>query len=190
MLEGRKREYGIDGDRGINVVSLDLLPLRGFLKCTKCPRILTGSASRGRNGYHHYYHCQSSCGFRYNASVVNMAFVRHLKKFVPRPGMTELFYEAICDIYKNNDKIKGNEKSLTLSKISEHNGRITKARELLLSDAIDPNDYKKIKLEAEEQITRLEAKPEELKSKNSQNMILKKLPTEPLKTLKNLIYCI
>lgn len=116
-----------------------------------------------------------------------MAFVRHLKKFVPRPGMTELFYEVICDIYKNNDKIKGNEKSLTLSKISEHNGRITKARELLLSDAIDPNDYKKIKLEAEEQITRLEAKLEELKSKNSQKYDIEEVAYRALENL-NLLY--
>ncbi len=39
-----------------------------------------------------------------------------------------------------------------------HSNRITKARELLLNDDIEPEDYKIIKREAEEKIIRLEAK--------------------------------
>ncbi len=32
-------------------------PLRGLIHCDKCNHPLTGSASRGRNGKHYYYHC-------------------------------------------------------------------------------------------------------------------------------------
>jgi site-specific DNA recombinase len=32
-------------------------PLRGLIHCDNCNHPLTGSASKGRNGKHHYYHC-------------------------------------------------------------------------------------------------------------------------------------
>lgn len=41
-LDGRKRK------QGTKIVSIDELPLRGFLECSRCSRILTGSASKGR----------------------------------------------------------------------------------------------------------------------------------------------
>lgn len=36
-------------------------PLRGFVRCETCGRPLTGSWSKGRNGYYAYYHCQRQC---------------------------------------------------------------------------------------------------------------------------------
>ena len=39
-------------------------PLRGFLLCPTCGKLLTGSASKGRTNYYHYYHCSATCGFR------------------------------------------------------------------------------------------------------------------------------
>ena len=40
------------------------LPLRGFLICPECGKILTGSGSRGRSKRYYYYHCTAECGFR------------------------------------------------------------------------------------------------------------------------------
>jgi site-specific DNA recombinase len=34
----------------------NMLPLRGFLICPRCGKMLTGSASKGRNSYYYYYH--------------------------------------------------------------------------------------------------------------------------------------
>jgi site-specific DNA recombinase len=36
-------------------------PLRGFVLCETRGRPLTGSWSKGRNGYHATYHCQRQC---------------------------------------------------------------------------------------------------------------------------------
>lgn len=36
-------------------------PLRGFVRCEACGRPVTGSWSKGRNGYYAYYHCQRQC---------------------------------------------------------------------------------------------------------------------------------
>ncbi|MEO7978051.1 zinc ribbon domain-containing protein [Flavobacterium sp.] len=41
------------------------LPLRGYLLCPECGKLLTGSPSKGRNQYYRYYHCASSCGVRF-----------------------------------------------------------------------------------------------------------------------------
>ena len=155
VLTGRKRDIA---PNGVTIVSQDKLPLRGFLNCTKCTRVLTGSASKGRNEYHYYYHCRSSCGVRYNAKTVNMDFVYELRKFIPKPGMAEVFKEVVCDLYKDGNQFQQDEKKSFISQITENNNRITKARELLLNDGIDQLDYKLIKTEAEEKIIRLEAK--------------------------------
>ena len=79
-LNGKKKTYRN------KVGSLDVLQLRGFLICPKCGKVLTGSASKGRNGKYYYYHCSSSCGVRFKAENANDLFSRELKKFVPRPG--------------------------------------------------------------------------------------------------------
>jgi hypothetical protein len=70
-------------------------PLRGFLLCPNCGRMLTGSASKGRHNHYYYYHCISSCGCRFKAENANGLFVRELKKYVPHPGMNEIYVAAI-----------------------------------------------------------------------------------------------
>lgn len=68
ILDGRKRnEY-------VKVNAPEELPLRGFMFCSKCNYLLTGSASKGRNQYYHYYHCKRPCKVRYKAHEVNEYF--------------------------------------------------------------------------------------------------------------------
>ena len=48
------------------------LPLRGFLKCPRCGKNMTGSASKGRHGgKFFYYHCGLGCPERQKAKLVN-----------------------------------------------------------------------------------------------------------------------
>lgn len=47
------------------------LPLRGFLICPVCSKVLTGSKSKGRNKYYAYYHCSKGCNHRFSAETVN-----------------------------------------------------------------------------------------------------------------------
>lgn len=88
VLDGRKRgQYRLT------------LPLRGFLTCPKCGKILTGSASKGHTRHYSYYHCFNGCSFRMRADNINQQFVVELKKYVPRPEMAELYKAVLQDAW-------------------------------------------------------------------------------------------
>ncbi|HEY0056318.1 MAG TPA: recombinase family protein [Pedobacter sp.] len=182
VLDGRKKIFNT------KIVSHDNLPLRGYLQCTKCNRLLTGSASKGRNGYHYYYHCRSACGVRFSANAVNGYFLKELKKFVPKPGIAELYKEIITDVYKDETKFYQNERKKYISELTEQSNKITKARELLLTDAIDSNDFKIIKTECESKIEKIEAKLKDFSKESSKNLDVESILEKAIHNLENLVY--
>ena len=139
-----------------------MMPLRGFLNCSKCTRTLTSSASKGRNAYYYYYHCTSSCGYRTKADIVNDLFVSELKEYVLNDVSALHFKTAILDSFEALTKHDRINKSKYIVEITELNKRITQGRELLLSGDIDGPDYKIIKSDAEQKIAVLEAKLSEI----------------------------
>ncbi len=151
-LDGRKRK------QGIKVMSPEELPLRGFLLCSKCSRFLTGSASKGRNQYYYYYHCSSQCGCRYKADDVNEAFVKGLKKYTLSPELTKLVTKILMDILDQETHGVKDDRKNVLREIDEQNERLRKARELMLTGKIDPEDYALIKKETQLTLNKLEAK--------------------------------
>ena len=187
VLNGRQRDIGINSSRGTTVTSPEMLPLRGFLLCDRCGKTITGSASKGCRNYFYYYHCYSGCKWRQKAEVVNMAFVKLLRQFYPKPGVTELFKGIVSEVYSNANQLQQSVRRKTISEITANNNRITKARELLLDDSIGPEDYKVIKSKAEEKIRRLEAKLNELSSVNKyQALDIDGLIYKTVENLKNL----
>lgn len=133
-------------------------PLRNFLVCPTCGKLITASRSKGRTRYYSYYHCVSACGWRYKAEYINETFLQELRKYKLNAGMLELYKEVILDVYKNQNKGKKDEKKAILQELNEQNSRLAKARELLLTETIDAEDYKAIKHECERKTTLLEAK--------------------------------
>ncbi|MFS0491945.1 recombinase family protein [Leadbetterella byssophila] len=85
VLDGRKRKQF-----RLKVLTDSVLPLRGFLVCPECDKILTGSLAKGRYRHYSYYHCFAGCKFRYSADEINRQSVYELKKYIPRPEMAEL----------------------------------------------------------------------------------------------------
>lgn len=162
VLSGRKR------DLSIKKVIPESLPLRGFLLCPSCNRTLTGSASKGRNGYFYYYHCKSPCKVRLPAETVNEWMNKELKKFIPKPGVAELYREIVIDeiSYHGNSSV-ARRKDLMV-KITQQNERVSKLRELLLSEKIDGSDYKEMKTQCDENIRRLESDLLEISIVNKQ----------------------
>lgn len=157
VLDGRKRTI-----TGTTIVSMSMLPLRGFLNCSKCTRVLSGSASKGRNQYYHYYHCSSYCGYRQKAEDVNETFVSGLKDYVLDMRAAILFKKVILDAYSNSRQTGRDARRQYIDQITIHNNKLTKARELLLNGDIDGADYKAIKSENEHKIIVLEAKLSEI----------------------------
>ena len=133
-------------------------PLRNFLECPKCGKMITASSSKGRSAYYNYYHCNSSCGWRFKSEYLHDQFMAELRKYIPHPAMIDLYKMVILDAYKSQLQGEKNDKKLLLREINEQNTRLAKARELLLTEAIDAADYKAIKSECERKISFLEAK--------------------------------
>ena len=162
-LNGKKKTYRA------KVGSLDVLQLRGYLLCPKCGKILTGSASKGRNGRYFYYHCISSCGARFKAENANQLFSKELKKLIPKAGMTEVYSAVLQDEFKTKTKSQREDIKQVKEALEKANIELSNARKLLLSNEIEPSDYRSIKGDYEKRITSLESRLIEL-SKETNNI--------------------
>ena len=169
ILDGRKRHFRPKIVTGLTI------PLRGFLICPLCGKILTGSVSKGRSQYYSYYHCFDGCSSRYRAELVNGIFVDELKKFIPKPGLPELLHEKVAEVFKDKIKAVQNDKRSIIQQINDLQNKLQKARDLLLSDDIDPADYKEMKDGYQKKIVVLEKKLSEFS--NSDESIDKLLYT-------------
>lgn len=185
VLDRRKKVHQV------KIQTPDNLPLRGFLYCPDCGRTLTGSASKGRPGYYYYYHCKPPCKARFKADELNKDFVRELQKFVPKPGMSELYKQVVCDTFSDNKKNFDENRKQLVAEISDQNNMLTKIRALLLSDDIDVADYKIMKSKCEEKIVRLEAQLKELKDQADAKTDVSDIVVEALKRFNKLpeMYC-
>ncbi len=179
VIENRKPKLGTP------IATPKELPLRGFLRCPKCPtRMLTGSASKGKRGHVVYYHCTSKCGIRYNAKKANDAFIEELMQFVPRNGYPELFVELITNSYNNQTKSLREERKDYIRDINAQTKRMDTARELLLNSDIEAADYRIIKDQCNEKITRLEARLSDLNAENHSILDIKPIAEEAMNSLR------
>ncbi|WP_091211867.1 recombinase family protein [Mucilaginibacter gossypiicola] len=182
VLTGRKR------DLAIKAVCPKNLPLRGFLLCPECSRTLTGSASKGRTGYYYYYHCKAPCKVRLKAEEVNTSLEHELMKFVPKPGVAELYTAIVRGEYGDTQAIYITERKKIIEQITEQNHRMTRLREMLLSDTIDSADYKLMKTECETKTSSLEADLADLSSFYEADIDIENLIENAVNKLKDLIY--
>lgn len=154
VLTGRKRKVRLPGTQ---LVTHEMFPLRGFLICPRCGRMLTGSGSKGYKVYY-YYHCISSCGCRFKASETNDLFSRELKKYVPKPGMGEVFIETVQQSFSVINGHLNTERKQILFQLEELNTRLKKAREMFADQKMEADDYKALKMDCTSKINELEIK--------------------------------
>ena len=77
-------------------------PLRQFVRCGKCSRLLTGSWSKGRNKRYPYYRCPNSQCKASNVrkSDLEGLFIEYLGLLQPKPEYLILFKEIVLDVWK------------------------------------------------------------------------------------------
>jgi site-specific DNA recombinase len=158
---GRTQKKFEDQDSNAGHVSLKRLY---FLPT--CGKVLTGSASKGRNAHYHYYHCNSVCGYRTRAEEANTIFENHLKGYNLSEDAAALFKAVILDVYKNEHQTTGSSRKQFIDRITVLNNKVAKARELLLNDDIDAADFRAVKMEAEREIAVLESNISDLRTNN------------------------
>lgn len=160
FLDGKKTKYRT------KLGSQEIFQLRGFMVCPKCGKVLTASASKGRNGKYHYYHCNAACGTRFKSENANELFARELRKYVPRSGMTKVYSLVINDAYTARTKGKREDIRTIKSELEKINLRLSNARNLLLNNTLDSGEYKDIKSDCEIKMQVLESKLLEASSKS------------------------
>ena len=167
VLDGRGRGYRPKAETDED------FPLRGFLICPTCGRMLTASKSKGRNAYYAYYHCTKGCNHRSKAEEVNAAFIQELKKFVPRKEFINLYKSLLIETYYEQTKEQLDERQTLLAQIKEFEKRISHARDLVSSQQIDASDFREMKLVYTGSIEKLEANLAALSLQTDVNGLLK-----------------
>ncbi|WP_416194665.1 recombinase family protein [Sediminibacterium sp.] len=166
VLEGNKRKARKE------LVQLDTnpeFPMRGFLICPDCSRMLTGSTSKGRGGFYHYYHCNLGCKCRFKTEIVHTEFEKELKRLLPHrsEGLESLAEVLLLNLHKAYGNQRQDNSRQLMDEIRKQNDRLSKARELLLSDDIDATEFKIMKMDCEKRIIQLESDLTDAKSNYS-----------------------
>lgn len=165
ILKNRKKQIRVRNKKD------EKLPLRGFLKCGKCGRNLTGSASTGRSGArHYYYHCQRNqgCGERFKAKDANDIFIQYLASFQVPSEVLSLYFYIIRDLFEKGI-LQKTEKTKQISRqIERLQEMIINVEDKFISDAIDKPTYNKARQRYHDEISDLQSLKQSLELHDSQ----------------------
>lgn len=151
VLDGKSRTYRP------KALTTENFPLRGFIMCPQCGRKLTGSKCKGRHKYYYYYHCDKQCKYRINSELANEKFIEVLNKYKPLPQIKKLYSAVLLEAYREHTGFVASEKQKILTQISEYEKKLSVARNLLVTEKIDVEDYNLMKNEYSTIIQKLEA---------------------------------
>jgi site-specific DNA recombinase len=152
ILDGKKKK------QRTKITVDDRFPLRGFLTCPDCNKLLTASSSKGRKQYYHYYHCTSACGVRFKAEIINDKIVEELQKWKPNAAVAVLYKMILKDVYEQLQKQQLKELVFIKGEMKAAADRQNKALELLMQNVMEADDYRKVKKGCEQTIMLLEEK--------------------------------
>jgi len=162
------------------------LPLRGFLKCPSCHRMLTGSASKGRKTHVAYYHCKSPCKVRFNAKQVNQEFIEELKLFRIAKRDQPKFLQDIISAYNEVRNTAYSMRQGCIDELHILDDQIINARELLLAGKIEPSDFKNLKMHYDNKVRAINFKLTALKERFEPKINIQPMVINAIKTLCNL----
>jgi site-specific DNA recombinase len=149
VLDGRQRVYLP------KVASSPSLPLRGFLVCPECGKLLTGSSSKGRYKYYEYYHCFNGCSYRMRAEMINSQFLEYLDAYIPKEELLDIYKITLQDAWLNQTSHLSKERKEIENQIKALQERLVYLGELLMNKFIEPEDFRDMKSINSEKIEKL-----------------------------------
>ena len=152
-LEGRSRTQ-----TSTALCQREELPLRGYLECPQCGRLLTGSGSRGRNGVYYYYHCTMGCRERVKAPQVNDCFLTLLSEVSAQKKLLRSLELIMSNSHDKDNKQASQERSLAKKELDGISKRLHNAQMLMLDGSLDAEEYKAIKAKLVPERDKLTAK--------------------------------
>jgi DNA invertase Pin-like site-specific DNA recombinase/transcription elongation factor Elf1 len=158
ILDGKSRNYRA------KIETIEEFPLRGFFTCPKCGKKLLGSKCKGRTKYYYYYHCVSECKYRINSEVANELFVENLKVYEPLHEVKKIYAAVLIETHRDLTDNAREMKRRILEQVKNYENRLSNARDLLSTMQIDPSDYRLMKLDYSEKISKLEYELSEISS--------------------------
>ena len=162
----------------------DEFPLRGILTCPQCGKIMTGSSSKGKMGVRYpYYHCTQGCKERQKAENVNTSFIELLNTIQPKPTTINLFRKIVSEKFKKSNTEGRTEIDRINKEIAKQKQRIANGRALMLDGEIDATEFKSMRIEMEERITKLTC---ELSNVNSSMQNIEEKVMKATDTISNL----
>ena len=121
------------------------------------PGNLTASASKGKMGVKfYYYHCAKGCKERQRAEDANKEFVSYLSDFTSNPQSMRLFATILKERFKEHNTTGKGELEKNQKEIARQKQRLKNAKDLMLDGEISASEFKEMKYEIEEQLTKLE----------------------------------
>lgn len=130
-------------------------PLRGFVRCETCGRPLTGSWSKGRNGYYAYYHCQRQCrAVNVSKAALEGPFADELALLQPSAGYMRLVADRILYVWEQRRaeaKYRTVEQDRRVKAIQQKLDRLDDA--FLFAQSIDRTSYERQRDRLREELT-------------------------------------
>ena len=93
-----------------------------------------------------------------SAEDVNENFLKEFVKYAPKQEYKKVYSIIILEAYKEQTIEKQNEKAQLINQIKDYENRLSKARELLMTNKIDSSDYKDIKSDYGDKLPRMQAR--------------------------------
>jgi site-specific DNA recombinase len=130
-------------------------PLRGFVRCETCGRPLTGSWSKGRNGYYAYYHCQRQCrAVNVTKAKLEGLFAEELALLQPTSGYMRLVKDRVILMWQqltSEVKDRAVEVERRVKAIQQKLDRLDEA--FLYAQTIDLKSYERQRDKLREELT-------------------------------------
>lgn len=124
-------------------IPTDDLPLRGYLQCEQCGEIFSGSKSKGRNAYYHYYRCFTCTKTNYNQKHVHATLTDILASLSPSQKLLDSVEAKVIAHYTTMEGDKKQMIATTRKRITELQTKIDGLEEKYIDGNITTEVYHK-----------------------------------------------